>query len=70
MSTDEEKKAAKERERAELKRKLESAERELAIQLEMLESRIRHGQETSSKEIDVKFAAEAVKRLKNELDRL
>lgn len=70
MSTDEEKKAEKERKRAELERKLEAAERELAFQLELLESCVRHGYSTTTKEIDVKYAAEAVRRLKNELDRL
>lgn len=66
MSTD----AEKERKRAEIESKLAAAERELASQMEMLESRIRHGQETGSKEIDVKYAAEEVQRLKNELSRL
>lgn len=70
MSIDETKEAEKARKRAEIESKLAAAERELAFQREMLESRIRHGQDTTNKEIDVKYAAAEVQRLKNELDRL
>lgn len=70
MSTDDTKKAEKARKKADIESKLVAAERELASQIEMLESRIRHGQDTRNKEIDVKYAADEVQRLKNELSRL
>ncbi len=56
--------------RAELSKKLDAAERKLKARNEMLESRIRFGQETGSKALDVKYASDEVKKIARELDRL
>ena len=56
--------------RAEVSSKLETAKRKLETQQNMLDKRIRAGEAVGTKHIDVKYAAQEVERLKNELDRL
>lgn len=56
--------------KAEVSRKLDAAKRKLETQQKMLEGRARAGQETGIKSIDVKYAANEVKRLQQELSKL
>lgn len=53
--------------RAEVSKKLEAAERKLKTQEDMLKARIRNGEDTAIKAIDVKYAAQEVARLEKEL---
>ena len=55
---------------AETAKKLERAKRELKTQSDMLEKRIRNGQELTNKAIDVKYKAREVARLEKELNNL
>lgn len=52
---------------AETAKKLERAKRELKTQTDMMEKRIRQGQEVGNKAIDVKYKAREVQRLEKEL---
>lgn len=55
---------------AELSKKQEIDKRKLETQKKMLERRIREGSDTSIKAIDVKNAAERVRRNQKEIDKL
>lgn len=52
---------------AETAKKLERAKRELKTQTDMMEKRIRQGQEVGNNAIDVKYKAREVQRLEKEL---
>lgn len=56
--------------KAETAKKLDAAKRKLDRQVDMMEGRIKKGQEVGTKAIDVKYAAKEVKSLQNELNRL
>lgn len=56
--------------KAEVSKKLDSAQRKLKRETDMLENITNRGQDTGIKAIDVKYAAKEVARLQKEFDRL